>query len=259
MTFMLYTGGFFSTFYLLDTLNNLDGMLALTYSIGISLVFAIIFYRIRGLSKITESISAFVTGTKSMLFVIIILAFAWSIGSVGDELGTAEYVAHLFVGNVPGWIVPMILFIFACAMTFSTGASWGTYAIMIPIAVPLAVAMDVSVYACIATVIGGGGFGNHCSPLADTAILSSASSNIRHTDHIKTQIPYSMTCAGAASVGYIVSGFVDSWVLPMLVTLGVFIAAVVVLAKIFGESKYSLAEIESEISEDYSCESQTHE
>lgn len=259
MTFMLYTGGFFSTFDLLDTLNNLDGMLALTYSIGISLVFAIIFYRIRGLSKITESISAFVTGTKSMLFVIIILAFAWSIGSVGDELGTAEYVARLFVGNVPGWIVPMILFIFACAMTFSTGASWGTYAIMIPIAVPLAVAMDVSVYACIATVIGGGGFGNHCSPLADTAILSSASSNIRHTDHIKTQIPYSMTCAGAASVGYIVSGFVDSWVLPMLVTLGVFIAAVVVLAKIFGESKYSLAEIESEISEDYSCESQTHE
>jgi len=251
MTFMLYTGGFFETFDLMDTLNNLDGMLALVYAIGISIIFSIIFYRIRGLSKITESISAFVTGTKSMLFVIIILAFAWGIGAVGDELGTAEYVADLFVGSVPGWIVPTILFVFACAMTFSTGATWGTYAIMIPIAVPLAVAMDVSVYACIATVIGGGGFGNHCSPLADTAILASASSNIRHTDHIKTQIPYSLTCAGAASIGYIVSGFMDGWVIPMVVTLGVFLVAVFFLAKTFGESKYHLEDIKEE---DSACE-----
>ncbi len=251
MIFMLYTGGFFETYDLTDTLNNLDGMLALVYAIGISLVFSIIFYKIRGLSKITESIAAFVTGTKSMLFVVILLAFAWGIGSVSAELGTAEYVASLFVGNVPGWIVPLILFVFACAMTFSTGASWGTFAIMIPIAVPLAVAMDINVYACIATVIGGGGFGNHCSPLADTAILSSAASNIRHTDHIKTQIPYSLTCAGAAAVGYIVSGFVDGWVLPMLITLGVFFAAVVLLAKTFGENRYSAAKL---VEEESSCE-----
>lgn len=249
MTFMLYTGGFFTSFDMMDTLNNLDGMLALTYSIGISVVFAIVFYRIRRLSTIAESISAFVTGTKSMLYVIIILAFAWSIGAVGDELGTANYVADLFVGSVPGWIVPMILFVFACAMTFSTGASWGTYAIMIPIAVPLAVAMDINVYVCIATVIGGGGFGNHCSPLADTAILSSASSNIRHIDHIKTQIPYSLTCAGAASVGYIVSGFVDGWVMPMLITLAVFTGAVIILAKIFGENKYVIEKTDIEDSE----------
>jgi Na+/H+ antiporter NhaC len=246
MVFMLYTGGFFSSYDLLDTLNSLDGMLALVYAIAITLVFSIIFYKIRGLSKITESMAAFVTGTKSMLFVVMLLAFAWSIGAVGDELGTAEYVASLFVGNVPGWIVPLILFVFACIMTFSTGASWGTFAIMIPIAVPLAVAMDVSVYACIATVIGGGGFGNHCSPLADTAILSSAASNIRHTDHIKTQIPYSVTCAGAAAVGYVVSGFVDGWVLPMAITLVVFFVAVFVLHSIFGEKKYSIEDIKKE-------------
>ncbi|MGI6733298.1 MAG: Na+/H+ antiporter NhaC family protein [Anaerovoracaceae bacterium] len=253
MIFMLYTGGFFATFDLMETLNNLDGMLALVYAISISVVFSIIFYKIRGLSKITESIAAFVTGTKSMLFVVILLAFAWGIGSVCGELGTAEYVATLFVGSVPGWIVPFILFVFACVMTFSTGASWGTFAIMIPIAVPLAVAMDINIYACIATVIGGGGFGNHCSPLADTAILSSASSNIRHTDHIKTQIPYSLTCAAAASVGYIVSGFIDGWILPMLVTLGVFFAAVVVLARTFGEKRYSSEEIAKEAEASGEC------
>ena len=113
----LYTGGFFSSFDLLDAVNNMDGMLALTYAIAISVIFSIIFYAIRRLSKVSESLGAFVTGTKSMLFVIILLAFAWGIGAVNGELGTADYVASLFVGNVPGWIVPLILFIFACLMT----------------------------------------------------------------------------------------------------------------------------------------------
>jgi len=249
MVFMLYTGGFFTSFSLLDAVNNMDGMLALVYAIAIALIFCIIFYAVRKLSKVTDSINAFVTGTKSMLFVIILLAFAWSIGRVCGELGTAEYVAAMFVGNVPGWIVPLILFAFACAMTFSTGASWGTFAIMIPIAVPLAVAMDINVYTCIATVIGGGGFGNHCSPLADTAILSSAGANIRHTDHIKTQIPYSLTCAAAAAIGYIASGFIDGWLIPLLITFGVFFLFIIALHKIWGENKYSIEEIKEEIAE----------
>lgn len=259
ITFMLYTGGFFSSFDLLDAVNNLDGMLALTYAISITVIFSIIFYAIRRLSKVTESLGAFVTGTKSMLFVIILLAFAWGIGAVGDELDTAGYVASLFVGNVPGWIVPLILFVFACLMTFSTGASWGTFAIMIPLAIPLAVAMDINVYACIATVIGGGGFGNHCSPLADTAILSSAASNIRHTDHIKTQIPYSVTCAICAAAGYVVSGFVDNWFLPMLVSLGLFLCAVFLLGKFFGASRYSLEEVTAGIDQDCGCAVETTE
>jgi Na+/H+ antiporter len=246
LIFMLYTGGFFKSFSILDAVNNMDGMLALTYAVAIAVVFAIIFYAVRRLSKVSDSISAFVVGTKSMLFVVILLAFAWGIGGVGSELDTAGYIASLFVGNVPGFVVPLILFIFACVMTFSTGASWGTYAIMIPLAVPLALAMDVSVSACIAAVIGGGGFGNHCSPLADTAILSSASSNIRHTDHIKTQIPYSVTCASVACVGFLISGFIDNWYVPMIAVLGLFMAAVFVLNKLFGMNKYTIDETEAD-------------
>ncbi len=247
LIFMLYTGGFFESFNVLDAVNNMDGMLALTYAVFIAVLFAIIFYQARGLSKISDSIAAFVVGTKSMLFVVILLAFAWSIGGVGDELDTAGYVASLFVGNVPGFLVAFIIFVFSCAMTFSTGATWGTYAIMIPLAVPLALAMDISVYACIAAVIGGGGFGNHCSPLADTAILSSAAANIRHTDHIKTQIPYSVTCAGVACVGFLISGFVDNFVAPMVVVFILFFAAVFVLNKLFGANRYSSDEIRSEV------------
>lgn len=247
LAFMLYTGGFFSSFSVLDAVNNMDGMLALTYAVFISVLFAIVFYQVRGVSKVTDSIAAFVVGTKSMLFVVILLAFAWSIGGVGEALDTAGYVASLFVGNVPPFLVAFIIFVFSCVMTFSTGATWGTYAIMIPIAIPLAFAMDISVYACIAAVIGGGGFGNHCSPLADTAILSSAASNIRHTDHIKTQIPYSVTCAGVACVGFLISGFVDNFVVPMLVVLGLFMVAVFTLNRIFGASRYSSAAIQAEV------------
>lgn len=246
LIFMLYTGGFFESFSILDAVNNMDGMLALTYAVLIAVLFAIIFYQVRGLSKISDSIAAFVVGTKSMLFVVILLAFAWSIGGVGDELDTAGYVSSLFVGNVPPFLVAFIIFAFSCVMTFSTGATWGTYAIMIPLAVPLAFAMDISVYACIAAVIGGGGFGNHCSPLADTAILSSAAANIRHTDHIKTQIPYSVTCAVVACIGFLISGFVDNFVLPMIVVFVLFFAAVFVLNRLFGANRYSSEAILSE-------------
>lgn len=240
LTFMLYTGGFFKTFDLLDAVNNMNGMLALTYAVFIAVIFAIVFYAVRRLSKISDSIAAFVIGTKSMLFVVILLAFAWSIGGVSSELDTAGYISSLFVGNVPHFLIALIIFVFSCAMTFSTGATWGTYAIMIPIAVPLALAMNVSVYACVAAVIGGGGFGNHCSPLADTAILSSAAANIRHTDHIKTQIPYSVTCAGVACVGFLISGFIDNWFVPMIVVLLLFMGAVFTLNKLFGAQRYKI-------------------
>lgn len=240
--FMLYTGGFFSSWDILDAVNNMDGMLALTYAVSLAVVFAIIFYAVKRLSKVRDSLAAFIVGTKSMLFVIILLAFAWSIGGVGAALGTDTYVASLFAENVPGFLVPVIIFAFSCAMTFSTGATWGTYAIMLPIAIPIAFEMDISVLACITAVIGGGGFGNHCSPLADTAILSSAASNIRHTDHIKTQIPYSLTCALCACVGYVLSGFMDNPIIPLLATLGVFAVAIFILDKTFGEKRYQKKE-----------------
>ena len=240
LIFMLFTGGFFETFDLMDAVNNMNGMLAITYAFSIAVVFAIIFYKIRGLSKVTESIGAFITGTKAIIYVLLLLAFAWAIGGVGTELDTAGYMVQIFQGNVPAFLTPVFIFIIACVMTFSTGATWGTYAIMIPLAVPLGVAMDVSTLACITAVIGGGGFGNHCSPLADTAILSSAAANIRHIDHIKTQIPYSCTCAGVACVGYIISGFVDNWFIPMLVVFGLFVVVVFILNKIFGESRYKI-------------------
>ena len=240
LVLMLYTGGFFEHFDVMEAVNSMDGMAAITYAFGLIVVLCIIMYAVKGLSKVLESIAAFVIGAKSVVYVIILLSFAWAIGGVGDELDTAGYMVQVFQAGVPSFLTPVFIFIIACVMTFSTGATWGTYAIMIPLAVPLGDAMGVSVLACVTAVVGGGGFGNHCSPLADTAILSSAASNIRHTDHIKTQIPYSVTCAVCACVGYIVSGFINNWYIPLAVTIGTFVVAILILNKLFGKNKYTV-------------------
>ena len=167
-----------------------------------------------------------------------------SLGDICDQLDTAGFLTAS-LGALPQAVVILLIFAIACVLTFTTGAAFATYPIMIPIAVPLAFATGVSPYAMIAAVIGGGGYGNHTSPLADTCILSSSSSNIRHTDHVKTQIPYSTLCAGSAAVGYIFSGIMgDNFVVPLLVALGVFFVGVIVLSKLFGGGKASAAKIE---------------
>lgn len=246
-TFMLYTGGFFGIkhrFDLMNAINNMSGTIALVYAIFLTVIFAMVFYKLRGLSSISDSIAAFVIGAKSMVFVLILLAFAWTIGAICDALGTGDYVSSLLGGFLPGYMVPVIVFLFSCVMAFSTGASWGTYAVMMPVAIPLAVHLNADVLACIAAVIGGGGFGNHCSPLADTAILSSAGANIRHIDHINTQIPYSVTCAAVASVAFILAGILKSPIVPMIACLALFIIVVVILNKLFGAKTIKLAEVE---------------
>lgn len=244
---ILYTGGFFSHHDLMRAINDMDGMLALTYAGGITVVVAILYYKVRGVSSVSESIASFVVGVKALMFVFILIVFAWAIGAVGDLLGTADYMATLFVGHVPPWVIPGMLFAFSCFMTFSTGAGWGTYGIMIPLGIPLAVAMNISVYPCIAAIIGGAAFGTHCSPLADTAILSSASSNVRHTDHIRTQIPYSTCCACCTLLGFLAAGLFDGWVIPILVAAVSFIVVIIFLHKFFGHADDTdFADIEEE-------------
>ena len=243
--FMLYTGGFFNGNNIAETVNNMDGLLAITYAVILTVAITIVFFAVKKLSSISESLSAFIIGIKAIVFVVILLAFAWGLGGLCDALDTAGFLVSLFDGNVPAFLTPFIIFVVSCVMTFATGATWGTYAIMIPIAVPLSVAMGVDPIACISAVLGGGAFGNHCSPLADTAIISSAASNIRHTDHIKTQIPYSVTCAVVASVGYLIAGIVDNPIVPILAVLILFVVVMIILHKLFGHNQNTSLKTES--------------
>ncbi len=154
-----------------------------------------------------------VQGIKGVMPAIIILALAYSINTISKDLGTANFVIESTKGWLTPKLLPLLTFAVAAFISFSTGTSWGTYAIMIPISVPLAFTfsgnvVNTLVYATIAAVAGGGVFGDHCSPLSDTTILSSFGAASDHIDHVKTQLPYASVAAGIALLVYLVIGIV---------------------------------------------------
>ena len=239
--FILYTGGFFLNFDLIEAFNEMDGLSALIYSIFVAIITAIILYAVKRLSKVTDSIMAFVAGTKSMVLVIIVLVFAWSLGAVTDELGAADYLVDIMIGTVPSAVIPTLIFIISYLTAFATGASWSTYAIMLPMAAPIALGMNASILASITAVIGGGGCGQHCSPLADSSILSSAASNIRIIDHVKSQAPYALVCGSISIVGYLVTGFIGADAtagLPLIVVAATFAGVVILLKMVSAKHRH---------------------
>ncbi len=157
-------------------------------------VMAAIVMRIQGvpLAEITDTAMA---GIKGIMPAIIILAFAYALNDLSATLNTADYIISVTESWLTPKVLPVLAFLITGFVAFSTGTSWGTYAIMIPIAVPLAFSfsaneLDTVVYATIAAVSGGGVFGDHCSPLSDTSILASTGAASDHIDHVKTQLPY---------------------------------------------------------------------
>lgn len=150
-------------------------------------------------------------GMKGVMPAVVILALAYCINTVSREMHAAEYI----VGVASGWMSPVVLpalaFVISGIISFATGTSWGTYAIMVPIALPLAVQfsgerVDTLVLATFAAVAGGGVFGDHCSPLSDTTVLSSLGSACDHMDHVRTQLPYALAVAAAALLLYLLVG-----------------------------------------------------
>ncbi|MCF9378868.1 Na+/H+ antiporter NhaC family protein, partial [Vibrio parahaemolyticus] len=132
-------------------------------------------------------------GAKSMFGAILILIFAWTIGSVIGDMKTGAYLSSLVQGNIdPHWL-PVILFVLSGAMAFSTGTSWGTFGIMLPIAGDMAGATDIALMLpMLGAVLAGSVFGDHCSPISDTTILSSTGARCHHIDHVATQLPYAL-------------------------------------------------------------------
>lgn len=153
-----------------------------------------------------EAMELVVIGIKSMTLVYIILTLAWSIGSVTEALGTADYLVSLAQAGVAPSLIPVLLFLIGSLVAFTTGTSYGTFAIMIPIAMPVAMALDMPLALAIAAVLSGGIFGDHCSPISDTTILSSAGSSCDHIDHVRTQLPYALSAGTSGIVAFFVAG-----------------------------------------------------
>lgn len=174
-------------------------------------VFALgIIMRIQGV-PLNEITNTAMSGIKGIMPAVIILAFAYALNDLSAALNTADYIVSISESWLTPGLLPMLVFMIAGIIAFSTGTSWGTYAIMIPISVPLAFSFSGGelapvVYATLAAVAGGGVFGDHCSPLSDTSILASTGAASDHIDHIKTQMPYALLVAAICLVIYLVLG-----------------------------------------------------
>jgi len=168
--------------------------------------------RIQGVPLIEITTTA-MSGIKGIMPAVIILAFAYALNDLSAAMNTADYIVVATGSWLTPSLLPVLAFLITAFIAFSTGTSWGTYAIMIPIAVPLAFnfsgdELNTMVYATLAAVAGGGVFGDHCSPLSDTSILASTGAASDHIDHVKTQLPYA-ALIGLISVSlYLAIGFV---------------------------------------------------
>ncbi|MDR0486633.1 MAG: Na+/H+ antiporter NhaC family protein [Treponema sp.] len=181
-------------------------------------------------------------GIKSMVPAIIILALAWTISGIcRDLLNTGTYVAGLVqTSSMPIALIPAIMFIVAAALSFATGTSWGTFGILIPIVISICdiVAPYLSIVS-LSAVLAGSVFGDHCSPISDTTILSSTGARCNHIDHVTTQIPYALTVAAVCFVGYIISGFISplgfgiTAAITLPISLAFLIAALLILPRVW--------------------------
>ena len=152
---------------------------------------------------IKEYILGVAKGAKKLFGIAVVLLFAFAIGKVTDELHTGLYLASLAQHSLPVVLVAATIFVLSAIIAFSTGTSWGTFSIMIPIAVPMAVSLESSIPLAIGAVISGGVFGDHCSPISDTTIISSLAAECDLVEHVKTQLPYALIAAGTTVVLFI--------------------------------------------------------
>lgn len=186
---------------------------------------------VAGNVSVSDYIKSYFVGMKSMLGAIAILFFAWTINKVVGDMQTGQYLSTLISGNLNAAFLPALLFLLGAAMAFSTGTSWGTFGIMLPIAAAIAVnaAPDLLI-PCLSAVMAGAVCGDHCSPVSDTTILSSTGAKCNHMDHVTTQLPYALIVAIATTLGYLVVGFTHSGLLGF-VTTGVVMAGAIFITK----------------------------
>ena len=224
---MIYTGGFFdpeSGVYMnfVDAFAGCDASMGLVLGSFIALAFTFVLYLPRKVITFNQFADSFVDGFKAMVSSILILIFAWTLSGVTNQLGAKVFVAELVRGAAAGLanFLPAIIFVIGCFLAFSTGTSWGTFGVLLPIVCavfPSGELMVISVSACLAGAVCG----DHCSPISDTTIMASAGADCDHIDHVSTQLPYALTVAGVTFVGYILAGFVqNAWiVLPVSLVL----------------------------------------
>ena len=210
-TFLIYTGWSSASGKGLakawEALSKGSGSSAVLYAVSGAILTAIFMYKAQRLMGIREMIDLCLHGMSGMVGITILTVLAFALNNMCRDLGTGQYMADIAGQFVTPALVPALIFIIAGIISFSTGTSWGAFAIMIAVAVPLAREMDVNANMAIAAALGGGIFGDHCSPTSDTTIITSMATANDHIDHVRTQLPYALIAGLGAVLLYLVMGF----------------------------------------------------
>jgi len=226
---MLYSGGFFNKdgayLNVIKAFSNSDASVGLTLGSFAALIITIIIYMFRRILSFSDAMSCIPEGFKAMVPAILILALAWTLKGMTDSLGAKEYVAGL-VTNAQGLksFLPAIIFVIACGLAFATGTSWGTFGILIPICIaafpnvadPIRI---ISISACMAGAVCG----DHCSPISDTTIMSSAGAQCNHVNHVSSQLPYALSTAAISFICYITAGLIHNPVVPLIIGIALIV------------------------------------
>jgi Na+/H+ antiporter NhaC len=179
------------------------------------------------LRSFKETFDMYVTGMKGNLFLVLVLLFAWSISAVCKQLGTANYIVQAIQGSFPAWLVAPIIFIVGAIISFATGTSYGTFAILMPIAIPMANSLGAPMIPTIAAVFSGGILGDHCSPISDTTLLASMGAGCDHIEHVRTQLPYGILVGILSFVAYTIV----FWLHSTIAVLAILVAAIFLLTR----------------------------
>ena len=214
---MLYTGGILDGVGLVEAFANCDSALSLVLGSFFTLVFIFVFYMIRRVIRFNEFCESFTIGVKAMIPAIMILCLAWTLSGIcsADYLNIGGYVKEVVGGNaLVGSLMPALMFVIAAGLAFSTGTSWGTFGILLPIAFAVVGAENMNGLTIVtASILAGAVCGDHVSPISDTTILASAGAQCHHINHVSTQIPYVLCVAACCFLGYLAAGFTaNGWV-----------------------------------------------
>lgn len=216
---MIYTGGFFSGTSFVDAFAGCDAAASLSLGSLVALLITIVYYCARRVLTFRECMDCVPEGFKQMVSPILVLTLAWSLKCMTDSLGLAPFVAGMVEKMPASWmaLIPAVLFVISCALGFASGTSWGTFGILIPIALAITASRPDMMIPVISACMAGGVCGDHCSPISDTTIMASAGAGCNHISHVETQLPYALTVLVISTVSYVVVGFTKSAIPGLIV------------------------------------------
>lgn len=228
---MVYTGGFFDGTSFVHAFANCDAAASLSMGSMVALLISVIFYTVRGTISFRDCMGCIPEGFKSMVSPILVLTLAWSLKVMTDGLGLAAFISNLVSGGILVSLFPALIFLIACGLGIASGTSWGTFGILIPIALAITEAYPDMTIIVISACLAGGVCGDHCSPISDTTIMSSAGAACNHISHVETQMPYAMTVMCVSAVTYLVAGFTRSALISLPVGIILLIGTLFVIKR----------------------------